>query len=145
MKRPLVSSGAAKGTLLAAANVIVIALGFSTLRLMVYGPMLGSFLIIAIGGMVIGLPIGLGVGALAERLSSARRSVRLAALGSIPLVPMVVVTVLIVAGTRNTELMLVQLYPVLLACVPTLISVAILEKWTRREVDPQVPAARARA
>jgi ABC-type antimicrobial peptide transport system permease subunit len=145
MKRPLVSSGAAKGTLLAAANAITIALGFSTLGLVVYGPMLGCFLIIAISGLVIGLPIGALVGWIAERLSGTRRHVRLVVLGSIPLIPMALLTVLIVAGTRNSGRMLEGLYPILLACIPTLISVAILEKWTRREVDPTVPAAIARA
>jgi hypothetical protein len=122
-------SNGLKGTLLGAANVCVVALGFAVMEFRDASEAVQVFWLVAIIGMLPGMGTGLVLGTLAGRLEH----------GRLPILVTLALAMVVLLGTMlgTDEL-------ILLASIPTIAAASILERWTRRQVDPQVPPARAR-
>jgi len=120
-----------KGLLLAAANVLVIAVGLTVASgngaMLVLALMVGSAPGLVASGVLFGL--------LAEALATQSPRWRIALLALPPLGLVAAVGSLL--GFRFLAL-------VPFVCIPTLVSALVLERWTRRAVPAAVPVATAR-
>jgi hypothetical protein len=87
-------------------------------------------MLILVIGMLPGLVTGLGVGALADSMDAWRRSRRLLVLGTLAVTAV---------ATLGTMTQMRTLIPV--GCLPALLAVAVLERWTLRP-KPALPDAR---
>lgn len=117
-----------KGFVLAAANVMVIAMGIS---MMESSAEAGFFVMMF--GMIPGVLAGIVLGLLAGHMESYSVAARLAAL----IVPTVGVVILLA-----TEFGMEPLVPV--ASIPSVVAALVLERWTRKVEPPPVPVAQVR-
>ena len=121
---------AGKGFVLAAANVLVIAIGFSVTE----GSAEAGVLVTLIG-MIPGVLAGLVLGVFAGLLEASGVPQRIAVLT----VPTLGVVVVLASMFGMDEL-------VLLASIPSVVAALVLERWTRKPPPPPpVPVARVRA
>ena len=121
---------AGKGFVLAAANVLVIAIGFSVME----GSAEAGVLVTLIG-MIPGVLAGLVLGVFAGLLEASGVPQRIAFLT----VPTLGVVVVLASMFGMDEL-------VLLASIPSVVAALVLERWTRKPPPPPpVPVARVRA
>lgn len=120
---------AGKGFVLAAANVMLIALGIS---MMESSAEAGVFVMMF--GMVPGMIAGFVLGLVAGHLESHNVVARVAAL----IVPTIGVVILLA-----TEFGMEALIPV--ASIPSVVAALVLERWTRKVEPPPVPIAQLRA
>jgi len=121
---------AGKGFVLAAANVLVIAIGFSVME----GSAEAGVLVTLIG-MIPGVLAGLVLGVFAGLLEASGVPQRIAVLT----VPTLGVVVVLASMFGMDEL-------VLLASIPSVVAALVLERWTRKPPPPPpVPVARVRA
>lgn len=118
-----------KGFVLAAANVMVIALGIA----MMEGD-LEAVPLVAMFGMVPGVLAGIVLGLVAGHMESSGVVARIAALT----VPTVGVVILLATEFGMEELILV-------ASIPSVVAALVLERWTRKVEPPPVPVAQIRA
>ena len=88
-------------------------------------------LIVLAVGLVVGLPVGIYVGALAARGASKPAWARVIVLA----VPPILLVALLAATFGMLDYFVV-------ACIPTLVAVVILERSTRKRAAPPVPVAR---
>jgi len=121
---------AGKGFVLAAANVLVIAIGISVME--------GSAeagVLVTMFGMIPGCLAGLVLGVFAGHLEASGVPQRVAVLT----VPTLGVVVVLASMFGMDELVLV-------ASIPSVVAALVLERWTRKPpLPPPVPVARVRA
>lgn len=119
--------GSMKGSLLGFANTIVIA---AAIAMTETPPRTPVFIIVMVYGAIPGVMAGILLGILADL-------VRLRPMFRIPILLAPAAALVALLGTAFE---LPQL--ILPACIPTLVSVLILERWTRPK-PPDIPIARA--
>lgn len=117
-----------KGLVLAAANVVVIALGIA---MMERSAEAAGFVMMF--GMIPGVLAGLVLGAVAGHMENSNVVARLAAL----IVPAICVVILLATQFGMEELIAV-------ASIPSVVAALVLERWTRKVELPPVPVAHIR-
>ncbi len=120
---------AGKGFLLAAANVLVIAIGIAVME----GSAEAAVMVMMFG-MVPGILAGLVLGVVAGHLESSGVVQRIAVL-TLPAIGVVIVLA--------TEFGMEEL--ILVASIPSVVAALVLERWTRKALPPPVPVAQVRA
>lgn len=119
---------AGKGFVLAAANVIVIALGIAMMERS--GEAAALVMMI---GMIPGVLAGIVLGLVADQMENNSVVARIAAL----IVPTVGVVILLATEFGMEELIVV-------ASIPSVVAALVLERWTRKVELPPVPVAQIR-